>query len=67
MVDAAGVPEPATLEVMPGSDPALVAAFRALLPRLRFTPPTRAGRPARQVVQGPVVFWPEGTPGTGTR
>jgi hypothetical protein len=65
VVDGAGAPEPATLEVMPGSDPALVEAFRALLPRLRFTPPTRAGRPVRQVVQGTVVFWPEGTPGTG--
>jgi hypothetical protein len=65
VVDGAGAPEPATLEVMPGSDPALVEAFRALLPRLRFAPPTRAGRPVRQVVQGAVVFWPEGTPGTG--
>jgi hypothetical protein len=43
VVDTIGAPIPATLRVMPGSDPRAVAALRASIGNFRFSPATRAG------------------------
>ncbi|HEU4457423.1 MAG TPA: hypothetical protein VFR81_30415 [Longimicrobium sp.] len=56
-----------SLRAMPGSDPALAEALRAVVPRWRFVPATRVGRPVRQMVLLPLVFRADGEGGIDTR
>ncbi|WP_275831716.1 hypothetical protein [Roseisolibacter sp. H3M3-2] len=60
VVDTAGVPEPASIAVLPGATPALARAARALVERWRYRPAEVAGLPVRQVVTHVVAFDPAG-------
>jgi hypothetical protein len=58
VVDAKGVPQPATLVTMAGSDPRAVAALRASLGQYRFQPAMRSGVPVSALVMHRWSFEP---------
>lgn len=58
VVDTLGNVEPTTIELMPGSDPQVIAATEQALREWRFAPATRAGRRVRALVHVPIVIRP---------
>jgi outer membrane biosynthesis protein TonB len=61
IVDSGGAVVPGSLRVPLATDARYVAAIAAVLPRWRFTPPSRAGRRVSQLVHVPVRFDPVAT------
>ena len=56
VVDERGLVDTSSFRVTRATDPAFVAAVRAALPTMRFTPARKGGRAVRQVVELPFTF-----------